>query len=332
MPMRGWAELDGRRLAPEEVVRMVSTGDPRAARLGGEFCVAKEEWRARDRQGILPCDCRPGSIQHDGVCVGRIEPAVPDLPLAGAVERAVALRADEGAVAFSGGLDSALVAALARRPCVVVGIAGSHDLARARHAATHLDLDLEEVEIPPARVEEALRAVLPAIPDPNPVDTAIAATLYFVAEWAAGSGHGRILGGQGADELFGGYARYRDGGDPAVLLARDAASLPGQVARDQAVAGLFGCAFSMPYLDLAVVRAARALDPSTLVRGRLSKSPLRDAAAAWVPPDIALYPKKAMQYGSGISRELRRLARHNGYKNSVRGYLTTLERTNDHGR
>lgn len=332
MQLRGWAELDGRRLGRDELAGLVRSGDPRVGRLGGEFCLALGDWRARDALGIVPGDCPPGTLERGGVPVLRIEPEVPDLSLGDAIDRAVALRADEGVVALSGGVDSTLVAALANRPCVAVGVAGSHDLDRARRVAGLLGLDLAEVEVPPGRVEEALRAVIPAIPDPtNPVDAAIGATLFFVAEWAGAHGHERILAGQGADELFGGYARYLDGGATADLLARDFSSLPAQGARDQAVAGLFGCTFSLPYLDCGVVRAARALPPASLVRDGLGKQPLRAVAAARIPTEIALYPKKAMQYGSGIWREVRRLSRHNGYKNSVQGYLITLER-NGHGR
>ena len=97
------------------------------------------------------------------------------------------------------------------------------------------------------------------------------------------------------------------------------------------MAGLFGCTFSLPYLDCAVVRAARALPPDSLVSGGLGKQPLRAVAAARIPAEIAAYPKKAMQYGSGIWQVIRRLSRHNGYKNSVQGYLTSLEK-NAHGR
>lgn len=332
MRVRGWAEIGGRRLGGEELAGLVREGGPEAGRLGGEFYVEAGAFRARDRLGVVPGPCRPGWIEKDGSPVRRIAPEVPDLTLADAVERAVALRADEGAVALSGGVDSSLVAALAARPCVAVGLAGSHDLDRARRAAELIGLDLAEVEVPPARVEEALRAVVAVIPDPtNPVDASIGATLFFAAEWAGEHGHRRLLAGQGADELFGGYARYREGGATRGLLDRDFASLPAQAARDQAVAGLFGVTLSMPYLDCAVVRAARALPPGSLVADGLGKQPLRAVAAARIPAEIAAYPKKAMQYGSGVWREVRRLSRHNGYKNSVQRYLTTLERE-QHGR
>lgn len=329
--LRGWAELGGRRLTRAGLEEMVRGEDPRVARLGGEFALEVDGWRARDHLGIIPGACPPGVLQRDGETVLRIEPEVRDLSLEEAVLEAVRRRADEGVVALSGGVDSALIAALAQRPCVAVGLEESHDLERARYVAEALDLELTTVEIPPDRLPEALGAVLPVIPERTPVNASIAATLYFVAEWAGTHGYERILAGQGADEVFGGYARYVDGGDAASMLVSDFASLPAQGARDQGVAGLFGSYLSMPYLDLAVLRAARALPPSSLVRDGLGKQPLRAVAAAHIPADIAGYPKKAMQYGSGIWRELRRLSRHNGYKNAVQGYLITLER-NEHGR
>ena len=109
--------------------------------------------------------------------------------------------------------------------------------------------------------------------------------------------------------------------DVPAMLARDFASLRGQVLRDQAVARLHGTAFSLPYLDHRVVRAARAIPPDRLVSGEEGKIPLRELAARLLPPDIARAPKKAMQYGSGIAGTIRRLTRKNGYKRSVQGYL-----------
>ena len=100
-------------------------------------------------------------------------------------------------MAFSGGVDSALVARLAGRECVAVGLPGSHDLERARLAAHELDLILHEVQIEPAEIEEALASVLPVIPDKDPVNASIAATLYFVCRWAGENGVGAHPGRTG---------------------------------------------------------------------------------------------------------------------------------------
>ena len=125
-----------------------------------------------------------------------------------AIVMAVAERSDEGVVALSGGVDSALVSKLAGRQCVVVGVAGSHDLLRARFVAGELGITLHEELIDQDDIEEALRRVLEIIPDKDPVNASIATTLYFVSRWAGRNGEERILAGQGADELFGGYSRY----------------------------------------------------------------------------------------------------------------------------
>jgi len=156
------------------------------------------------------------------------------------------------------------------------------------------------------------------------MDTAIATGLFFVARWAGEKGYRRILVGQGADELFGGYARHRTASDLPPMLTQDFASLRDQAMRDQAVARHHGTCFSLPYLDLRVVRAARSIPADQFITGGTGKMPLREVAARFIPPAIAFAPKKAMQYGTGIAGAIRGLARKNGYKRSVQGYINQI--------
>ena len=327
MNLTGWIERDGVRLSPTDVERMLSEEPEAIARCGGEFLLAHDDWIARDALGIMPGPVPPGTVCCDGREVARIAPDPPSCTLEEAIVTAVSLRSDEGVVAFSGGVDSALVAHLAGLPCVTVGLRGSHDVMWAEKAARMLGLDLEIVTPTENEVAEALARVARAIPDPeNPVEASIATTLSFVAAWAAEHGHTRILAGQGADELFGGYARYLSSPDLAAELERDFSDHGRQRARDQAVAALHGTYFSMPYLDVRVVRAARAIPAGEKVRGGVRKHPLREIAERHIPAEIARAEKKAMQYGSGIWRAMQRLARDNGYKKSVQGYLTEISR------
>jgi asparagine synthase (glutamine-hydrolysing) len=322
MEITGWVERGGVRLAASEIERMIRHDTEALCSCGGEFFLRWDGCRARDHFGIIPGEgCPAGTLLCDGAVRGKIDPPVPAMALEDAIVEAVRLRSDEGVVALSGGVDSALVAVLAQRPCVVVGLPGSHDVCRARDVAEELALPLSVVTVDEQQVEEALRCAVRVIPRLTPVDAAIATTLYFVAEWAGNNGYRRILAGQGADELFGGYARYLDSATLAGDLARDVAGLPGQVARDQAVAALHGTCFSLPYADVRVVRAARAIPAAEKVQGGVRKKPLRVVAERYLPHSTAFYEKKAMQYGSGIWKTIQLLARENGYKKSVQGYL-----------
>jgi len=326
----GWVELDGRRLSNDEINEIVTTYPEKVCRFGGEFHIFWNGCSARDRLGIVPGDCPAGIVRCNGKEKGRVNPKVADLPLEDAIITAVSLRSDEGITALSGGVDSTLIAKLAGRECVAVGIAGSHDLRQARSAAETLELSCSFVEIALQEIEDALPFVVRAIPEKNPVNTGIALTQYFIARFAGEHGYRRVITGQGADELFGGYSRYLQSTTLEQDLARDVAFLPQQAARDQAVAALHDTVLSMPYLDLRVMRAALRIPADEKVKNGLRKVPLREVAERHIPQEIAWQEKKAMQYGSGVWDVLRKLARHNGFKTSLQGYIDHISRL-EHG-
>ena len=279
----GWTELGGERLTNNDLSEMLCRDPMMISRLGGEFFLEWDGCKARDHFGIMPGDCPPGAMVCGDKVIGKIDPNSQAMGLAEAIEIAVRLRRDEGVVAMSGGVDSALVARLAGRECVVVGIEGSHDLLHAKQVADMLDLTLERVLIDPGSIEDRLRQVLLVIPKIDPVNASIATTLNYVAEWAALRGHRRILAGQGADELFGGYSRYLQTETLAQDLEKDFLGLSMQLARDQAVAALHGTYFSLPYMDVRVVAAALSIPAGEKVCDGVRKRPLRDVAERFMP-------------------------------------------------
>jgi asparagine synthase (glutamine-hydrolysing) len=330
LKLTGWVEIEGKRLTPQEIEAMLQDDPARVLKFGGEFFLAGSGCRARDHWGIIQGNCPKGTLICDGVEKGRIEPVVPDMPLEEAIVTAVNLRSDEGVTALSGGVDSTLVAHLARRECVAVGLVDSHDLNQARHAADTLGLSCTYVTITPKELAAALPLVVGAIPVRDPVNTGIALTQYFVARFAGEQGYRRVITGQGADELFGGYSRYLETPTLAEDLERDFLGLELQATRDQSVAALHGAYFSMPYMDVRVVRAARAIPAAEKVQEGRRKIPLRQVAERHIPAEFAWYEKKAMQYGSGVWKELQRLARKNGYKVSIQDYIDHISRV-EHG-
>jgi asparagine synthase (glutamine-hydrolysing) len=324
MDLDGWVEIGGRRLSVSEISEILAGQPGEISRFGGEFVLSWDNCTARDYFGIVPGEIRPGTIVCNGRITGRIMPDSPGMRLDQAIRESVRLRSDRGVCALSGGVDSSLIAALAGLPCIAIGTAGSHDLARARKAAGDMGLDCSCIEIGDDDIREGLEAVLTVLIAPTPVETALAISQFLIARSAIGSGHRIILSGQGADELFGGYARYQFSADLAADLDRDFGALIRQVARDQAVASLNGARFSLPYLDIRVVRAARSIPVEELVKDGIRKKPLREVAAQFITPEIAWYDKKALQYGSGVWKALQRFARNNGYKKSVQGYINQV--------
>jgi asparagine synthase (glutamine-hydrolysing) len=328
MLLRGWIELDDRVLSPEEISRLLAEKSRAITRFGGEFFLEWNGCYARDHLGIIPGCCPEGSVWCHGSPICSICPESRSESLETAIIKSVYLRSDEGVIALSGGVDSALIAAIAKRPCIAVGVPESHDLIRAEKVSRELDLPLEIRVVKPKEIEEVLPIVAGILSNPTPVDIAIASTLYFVTEAAHDAGYERIITGQGADEIFGGYNRYlqKTPRELESVFSSDFASITRQVLRDQTVAGYHDTWLSLPYLDLRVVCAAAIIPPEERVKNGVRKRPLREVAAKYLTVENAYYEKKAMQYGTGIWKEIKRLARKNGYQNSVSDYMHKFRR------
>jgi asparagine synthase (glutamine-hydrolysing) len=240
------------------------------------------------------------------------------------------------AVAFSGGVDSGLLAARLDAPLYVVGFPDSHDIEAARSGAALLGREVRVVELDHATLEAAIPRVVAAIGRTNPMAVQIALPLFVLAEQVSADGFDRLALGQGADELFGGYAKVENAPDDhrvaanTVRAARDELldTLPDQFERDRLALDTAGVDPVAPLAHDRVVRAALALDGDQLVREGTRKWALRAAARTWLPDELAGRDKKALQYGTLASRELDRLARQAGYKrridDHVRKYIESL--------
>ena len=234
---------------------------------------------------------------------------------------------DEGglAVAFSGGVDSGLLAARLDAPLYAVGFPDSHDLAAARSGAETLGRELRVVELDHATLKRAVPQVAAATGRTNAMDVQIALPLFVLAQRVAADGFDRLALGQGADELFGGYAKVeRAPEDDRVAAdtirgARDEMlrTLPDQFERDRLALETAGVDPVTPLAHDRVVRAGLALDGDQLVRGGTRKWAFRRAAGPWLPDALRTRDKKALQYGTLAARELDRLARRAGYKRRI---------------
>ena len=237
------------------------------------------------------------------------------MEVARALERSVAasVKGEERvAVAFSGGLDSSIVARCASTKAKVVACTayseGSADRKRATDAAAALGVELVAVELTRENVGQALSGIdLPFTP--TLMDRSLWCLYNVVARSAHESGAEVMLLGQLADELFGGYAKYVEaakvgGGDAAASMMNSDLQDYAQRGR---VRDLRACAPwvepRFPFEAKEVAGLAGALPVSFKMRDGVRKAVLRRAASILGVPDAqAGAPKKAAQYSSGVQK------------------------------
>jgi asparagine synthase (glutamine-hydrolysing) len=252
------------------------------------------------------------------------EPVEDDLEetratLIGSVERQLMGDVPVG-VFLSGGLDSTLIAAIAGRllarrgmrlKTFAVGIEGSPDIVAARQAAAHLDTEHHERLY---TQREALEAVAPVVRsiehfDPSLVRSAV--PNYLLAEMTAR--HVKVvLTGEGADELFAGYAYLREfDHDPDTLhdeLVRTVEALHNlNLQRCDRVTMAHGLEARVPFLDRSVIALALRLPAAwkTAGPGVPEKRLLRQAFTGWLPDELLWREKSQFGDGSGAAEVIR---------------------------
>ncbi|MGI0132359.1 MAG: asparagine synthase C-terminal domain-containing protein [Thermoplasmata archaeon] len=218
---------------------------------------------------------------------------------------------DALSVAYSGGLDSSIVALLGARRATtrlhVVGFPNSHDVNAAQRGADLLGLPLSVRTLRPADLAAAQSRWADDLADAGPTARSVALGTLMALE--ASTEH--LVGmGQGADEWFFGYAHFlRLNPDAALRRSLDDAALlvEHEWPRAQRIARAMGHEVFSPFLDPAVIASARAAGVPVHLAGGERKALLRRAARRLgLPAELCGRPKKAFQYGSGIDAALRR--------------------------
>jgi asparagine synthase (glutamine-hydrolysing) len=245
------------------------------------------------------------------------------------------------AVSFSGGLDSSIIALLAKRTridvqLIHVSMTNQTETKHAKEAAAELKLPIHIFTYSEADVLNTLPRVLRLIEEFDPVKVSIGIPLYWVAENAAKLNCRILLAGQGGDELFGGYRRYVDEyiheGRDKVLYAmcEDIVRLHEKnLERDFKICNSKGTELRLPFVTNEIVNFALSLPLELKLEpndNTLRKLVLRQAGRnLGLHESIVNRPKKAMQYATGISRTLNKIAKRKNQ--SLQIYLQSVFQT-----
>jgi len=197
---------------------------------------------------------------------------------------------------------------------------GEEELEKAGAVADELGADFVPVEVSLDELESDLGRILYIAETCNWLDLGIATPMYYASREAGRRGIKAVLLGQGADELYGGYYRYSNVfkrfGDYRMLSAMlfdDLTKLFRDVVRDEIAVAANGLEACFPYLEPEHLRFAVSIDPRLKV-GEGRKHILRKAAQTLGVPEKAVERrKKAVQYGSGSHRAIKRLAKKHGF-------------------
>ena len=243
---------------------------------------------------------------------------------------------------FSGGVDSTILALILKeiaqkrndtntvkegivKPLNVklysVGVENSQDIKFSKKIAEELNLPLKTIIIDETTVKESIKPVLTAIEDDNIMKLGVGMTIYLATKAMKEDGIKVALSGQGADELFGGYNRYLKHFEENSLIDayfsldeeiyHDIANMYHvNLERDDAVSMANGVELRVPFMDKDIIDLALDIPGKYKIKNGedlLRKHILRDSAKSIGVPDyIALRPKKAAQYGSGINKILKK--------------------------
>jgi len=240
-------------------------------------------------------------------------------------ERSVGL--NRVSIAFSGGLDSSIIATMIGK-CVKdvllisVGLEGSRDLEDAERISREIGLPFRAETYTISDVEETLPKVLWLIEEANALRAAICIPEFWLAEKSFKMGYRAIFSGQGSDELFAGYHKYLRSYSESFSaveenLYYDTLRLhENSLEPKEKIYTFHNVEVRFPYVDYDLASFALSL-PVTL-KISSSNDPLRKrilrklAEYIGLPLEVYLKPKKAIQYGTGVSQALRKIAKKNG--------------------
>ena len=221
-------------------------------------------------------------------------------------------------VAFSGGVDSTLLAKLVKNMgydihLLTIGFQDSHDINFAKEVNQLLNFPHSISEIDPEKFSEVSQKINQIIKSDNLSWNENSIAFYYVAELAQKNGLKIVVTANGIDELFCGYNSYREaiekGEDEVVKMMNNKLKNEKEMmVAINAVTAEFDVTMIQPFLLPNFIEYAKKIPVSEKIHGpddMQRKHPIRELAMDCGVPEVAAQKqKKALQYGSRIHKSL----------------------------
>ncbi len=229
-------------------------------------------------------------------------------------------------VLLSGGLDSSVISAIAKKfapkriesgdmqdawwpqlHSFAIGLKGSPDLEAARKVADHIGTIHHEVYFTVEEGFDAIRDVIYHIETYDVTTVRASTPMYLLARVIKSMGVKMVLTGEGSDEIFGGYLYFHKAPDPKsfhdeTLRKISKLHLYDCLRANKSLAA-WGVEGRVPFLDKEFIDVAMRLNPADkmIVPGRIEKWMLRKAFEDYLPESVLWRQKEQFSDGVGYN-------------------------------
>ena len=242
-----------------------------------------------------------------------------------AVERQLMADVPYG-VLLSGGLDSSIISAIAKKFAAMriesgnteaawwpqlhsfaVGLVGSPDLTAARKVADHIGTIHHEITFTIQEGLDAIRDVIYHIETYDVTTIRASTPMYLLARFIKSMGVKMVLSGEGADEIFGGYLYFHKAPNAEefhkeTVRKLDKLHLYDCLRANKSLAA-WGVEGRVPFLDKEFLDVAMRLNPKDKMagNGKMEKWILRKAFEDYLPESVAWRQKEQFSDGVGYN-------------------------------
>lgn len=260
------------------------------------------------------------NVKDNGASVAELHDA-----LEAAVKRQLMCDVPYG-VLLSGGLDSSIISAVAKKFAAkrvesgstqaawwpqlhsfAVGLKGAPDLAKAKEVADHIGTVHHEINYTIQEGLDAVRDVIYYIETYDVTTVRASTPMYLLARVIKSMGIKMVLSGEGADEIFGGYLYFHKAPNAKAFHEETVRKLSKLYLYDCLRANkslsAWGVEGRVPFLDKEFLDVAMRLNPEAKMcpGNTIEKKIVREAFADMLPEDVAWRQKEQFSDGVGYS-------------------------------